>query len=1360
MTAEPRISVVFTVVGTPDGECRDVRVEAPPQAPWATVRQALGDAGHRVPVPAWNGDREIDDESPLGLIGSGAVIAPEPVAAAPGGLLRLECTTGPTVGAGQWLGRRPVTIGRSEQAALRLADPDSSRLHCRVDLTGGRVTVTDLDSTNGTFVDGHQVGVGPTEVRSGSQVQVANSAVALAGPPPPRPPVRAGRISVHRAPVRIGTPTKVRLSRPTPPRPRDRRALPWLVILLPLIIGVALAWWLGTMMFLAFALFSPVLMLAQHLADKREGRSSRRREKADHAAALVRHESKVATALTAERRLRERAAPALIEAVRSIRAVDQRLWHRHPAEYGFLHWRIGRATIASELTIIDEDGEERVEPLPQAPVVVDLAASRRVGVAAPEAVQHALLTSLVLQCAAWHSPAQLRIAVVSRRPLPQSADLGWLPHVRLPGTDTAALLDLSEPDAVTDFLRSISRSDDHERLPPNLLVVLMDAEQTTAARELAPLLEHPERFRASLVSFAVAESHLPDRAHPVVHARSGTRVVVAGTDLIECVPDLPADGLLADAARWLAPLEDAAAGELGAVPSAVGLAEAWADSCEAGLLDAEALGARWTRERRPSMGALLGAGAAGPVRVDLTVDGPHALVAGTTGAGKSELLQTLITSLAAANRPDALHLVLIDYKGGAAFRECARLPHTVGMVTDLDPHLTERALTSLGAELHRRERLLAAAGAGDLDDYHRRPSNPTIPRLVLVIDEFRVLAEELPDFVDGLVRLATVGRSLGVHLVLATQRPAGVVSADIRANVNLRIALRARDDGDSQDVIETSDAARLSAATPGRAYLRCGGGEPVLFQSARVTVPPVPTGAVLVMTADQGSPPVADGPTTLEQFVDLARQTAARLGIDSGDAPWLPPLPHCATFPDDEDRPGTTVTGLPAQGYRFALGDRPADQDQPVLGWDPSHDQHLAIVGGPRSGRTTAVRALLAAAVADGAHAYVLDLGRSLTDLQEHPCVGAVVGPDEPSRVERVLDWVAGEVADRRRRPDEENGRLLLVVDGWDVLDDLAADTALFRLLDLTSAVLRDGPAADVHVVATGGRGLLTSRSLAMFRSQIALAMADREDLAAMGVPRSAIPVDMPPGRGVTAPAGMELQVVAVDRLPRLQPRHPVHRIAPVPTVVRALPDREGELAIGADADGPAGFALGRRGEAAGLIAGPPRSGRTTALLAVAAALADRPTCWVGPDASIALPPNVFRPTGTAEAAGWLEANPDGTLLVDDVSSIADTDLEDTLVDFASRASTTGAVVFAAGEPGDLAATYRGLIGELRRRGTGVLLMPNRTDGELFALRCPKLDRPRPGNGYLVRRGELTEIQVLQAEVTPLVVDRREPSLR
>jgi DNA segregation ATPase FtsK/SpoIIIE, S-DNA-T family len=260
---------------------------------------------------------------------------------------------------------------------------------------------------------------------------------------------------------------------------------------------------------------------------------------------------------------------------------------------------------------------------------------------------------------------------------------------------------------------------------------------------------------------------------------------------------------------------------------------------------AGAIAARWQAGGRSTY-AVIGACYDGPFGADLRTDGPHALIAGTTGAGKSELLQTMIASLACVNRPDAMTFVLVDYKGGSAFKDCARLPHVVGMVTDLDAHLTQRALTSLSAELARRERILAAAGVKDIEDYtillergsrdgrRAEPLLSPLPRLVIVIDEFASLVRDLPDFVTGLVGIAQRGRSLGIHLILATQRPSGVVSADIRANTNLRISLRVTDAAESADVIEAPDAAYISRATPGRGYVRLGHASLIPFQAGRI----------------------------------------------------------------------------------------------------------------------------------------------------------------------------------------------------------------------------------------------------------------------------------------------------------------------------------------------------------------------------------------------------------------------------------------------------------------------------------------------------------------------------------------------
>src|SRR5215475_974860 len=338
----------------------------------------------------------------------------------------------------------------------------------------------------------------------------------------------------------------------------------------------------------------------------------------------------------------------------------------------------------------------------------------------------------------------------------------------------------------------------------------------------------------------------------------------------------------------------------------------------------------WSRRRRRQSwpgGTPAGVGASydGPFGIDMRKDGPHGLVAGTTGSGKSELLQTIVASLAVANRPDEMTFVLVDYKGGSAFKDCVQLPHTVGMVTDLDAHLVERALVSLSAELTRREHILADAGAKDIEDYQflldrerraggRQRLEP-MPRLLIVIDEFASMARDLPDFVTGLVNIAQRGRSLGIHLILATQRPSGVVSADIRANTNLRIALRVTDTVESADVIEAPDAAHITKATPGRAYVRLGHASLIPFQSARVGGRRPGTAAAVtdrpwlapVGWADLGRPEPArpaarlreqEEITDLKVLVEQVQRAVRGLHIPPQHSPWLPALPASVQLTD------------------------------------------------------------------------------------------------------------------------------------------------------------------------------------------------------------------------------------------------------------------------------------------------------------------------------------------------------------------------------------------------------------------------------------------------------------------------------
>src|SRR5262249_53129380 len=184
--------------------------------------------------------------------------------------------------------------------------------------------------------------------------------------------------------------------------------------------------------------------------------------------------------------------------------------------------------------------------------------------------------------------------------------------------------------------------------------------------------------------------------------------------------------------------------------------------------------------------------------------------------GKSEFLQTWVAALALTNSPARVTFLFVDYKGGAAFADCAYLPHTVGIVTDLNQHLVRRALTSLHAELRYRERILQTKRAKDIVELEQRGDPETPPSLVIVVDEFAALVSELPDFVDGVVNIAQRGRSLGLHLILATQRPKGVIKDNLRANTNLRVALRVADEDDSTDVVGAPLAATFAPSIPGR----------------------------------------------------------------------------------------------------------------------------------------------------------------------------------------------------------------------------------------------------------------------------------------------------------------------------------------------------------------------------------------------------------------------------------------------------------------------------------------------------------------------------------------------------------------
>jgi S-DNA-T family DNA segregation ATPase FtsK/SpoIIIE len=435
------------------------------------------------------------------------------------------------------------------------------------------------------------------------------------------------------------------------------------------------------------------------------------------------------------------------------------------------------------------------------------------------------------------------------------------------------------------------------------------------------------------------------------------------------------------------------------------------------------------------LAAAIGVGAAGAAVVDLVADGPHALVAGTTGSGKSELLISWVLSIAHGRSPREVTFVLIDFKGGAAFTPLAGLPHVLATLSDLDGRLTRRAIESLRAEVLRRERILAqhrARGIEQLDP-------GLLARLVIVVDEFAALIAADPDLHEVFTDIAARGRSLGLHLVLCTQRPSGVIRDAVLANIGLRISLRVADRSDSIAMLGDDSAARLPPTPRGRAVVTAGAGT----RAVQVAVAGPRDATLVIRAAEAGSEGSFDGPAP---------------------RPWLDPLP-----------PRLDLDVLPAAetGLAFGLADLPGEQRQPVAAHDPRAHGHLLVLGAAGAGATTLISTLAESARRTGVPVRVLseDPAEAWAQLTDPP-----VGSPAGLLIVDGLDALLGRVdPDYRHELVERLTALLrdggpgapsLVVTARRLAGELGGLAGLFGSRVLLRLATRED-----HLLAGGGHG-------------------------------------------------------------------------------------------------------------------------------------------------------------------------------------------------------------------------------------------------------------------------------------------------
>jgi len=1204
---------------------------------------------------------------------------------------------------------------------------------------------------------------------------------------------------------------------PAPPRKPRRATLPWAMVVGPLVMAVPMAL-LFSPRFLLLALLSPVMAGFNFVSQRRGAARDYREAVLAYRAELRSVLQRIARAEREERAdlRRDHPDPAhlLLQAV----GPGRDLWRRRRPDPDHLHLRIGVADRPSAVVVTDRSRKDTDEPRPadvlgDVPVALSLRDVPVIGVAGEPDALDALLRWLLGQAAALHTPDDLRIVVLTRADREhQWGWLRWIPHCRREGEPVTAYLGTDQESVarrvgeLTQLLAQRSEGaapgavQARATPAPDVVVVLDGARRLRSLPGVVSLLRDGPAAGIHLVCVDEDPVSLPEECRAVLAVHDGVVELrrAGGGSVARIRPDLVEPAWAERLGRALAPVRDTTpAAQSSSLPSAARLLDALALPDPTGPQVAR----RWGPTARTDV--VIGVGFDGPFSLDLRRDGPHALVAGTTGSGKSELLQTIVASLAVANSPEQLTFVLVDYKGGSAFKDCAQLPHTVGMVTDLDTHLVRRALTSLGAELRRREHLLAGPGAKDLEDYwalqRRQPDLPVVPRLAIVIDEFASLKAELPDFVTGLVTIAQRGRSLGIHLVLATQRPSGVISNDIRANTNLRIALRVTDKAESKDVIDADDSATIGADQPGRGYARLGHASLLPFQSGRVggARPTVGTTEGVVTApsvwavdwARVGHPaparPRLEGAGTDEGETDLSVLVAAineandLRGIAAAHSPWLPALPAPVTVAEVRDR---IVGDLPALSAPWALEDHPGDQAQRARLFTLGASGHLYVVGGARSGRSTALRTL-AAGLAEvttsrDLHLYGLDCGNgALLPLTSLPHAGAVVQRSEVERAGRLLDRLGEEVRrrqdllgrsgyadiDEQRAGTDAAQRLpyvVLLLDRWEGFVSDLAEVDMGRLNDRMLTLLREGASVGVQLVLSGDRSLLSGRIGALVEDKLLLRLPDRSDYVTAGLKPKEVPEDLADGRGLWGGSGVEAQVAVLgsdvsgaaqsaavrDLGARLHAQE--HDLGPVPPTQRpaalaALPEEvDGATALAEHGAGvpDAHVPLGVGGDTLSLLTveavttpvmvlGPARSGRTSTLrfLADWARATGRDVLAITPSANAlgaALPEHSLVGTDHApdELVDRLRALADGSLLlVDDAEMLRDGPLAPVMLAVVRQARDRGFSLVVAGSTAELSAGFSGWAVEARKGRKGLLLSPQESlQGDVFGGRVSR----------------------------------------
>lgn len=851
-----------------------------------------------------------------------------------------------------------------------------------------------------------------------------------------------------------------------------------------------------------------------------------------------------------------------IEIEREIRTNSSRIYERASGDSDFLTLSLGFSDIpisykvktpgnveSSHDTLTDEmqSVAELHHILESMPTVIDLK-NGHLGLVSEKPYIHHQLTCILAQLCFYHSYHDIEIVFLTEDEYRQSFEwIRWYPHCRVKTINVAGLISAeNHRDQVLGNIAQVLKqrqqkteeSKQDSRFLPHYIFIVDNPKLLVNHSIMEYLQTSDATLGFSLIYTTNIQANLPDNIKTVFRldgGMNGTLVLNEGNLIQKPVKLLSLDGInLEHMARRLAPIrhlqgistqipESVSFFELYNVksPYEVPVLELWQNNvCYKSL--AVPLGLR---------------GKDDIVTLNLheNAHGPHGLVAGTTGSGKSEIVQSYILSLAINFHPHEVGFLLIDYKGGGMANLFANLPHLLGTITNLDGSESIRALTSIKSELARRQKIFNEHDVNNINQYTKlfRTGEVTLPlpHLFIISDEFAELKKEQPEFMAELVSTARIGRSLGVHLILATQKPSGVVDDQIWSNSKFKLALKVANESDSNEVLKTPDAARITQ--PGRAYLQVGNNEIYeLFQSAWSGAPYVEDtvergfdsrvyvinqlGQGVLLNEDLS---IVDKTkdakhTELDVTVEYIKALYDNLNAAYVERPWLPPLEQ--KIATSAIYTGHDVGKLEEYNLNVPLGiaDIPEQQKQEEFMQKFFDDGNLAIFGASGFGKSTAIM-LIALTLAThnsprNCIFYIFDYGSAaISQLRGLPHTAEYLAIDDVEKLDKLIKHIADEIKQRKTLFAAENAlnfrmyndiaknklpAAFLFIDNFDVVREVRDD-----LEDSFKVFTRDGPSVGIYTVITATRLHSVKYSIiSNFKNKIAQYMTDKTEYASI----------------------------------------------------------------------------------------------------------------------------------------------------------------------------------------------------------------------------------------------------------------------